>query len=89
MEEDHKKFGPCMPASITEINKFAYEGDLEELGTALTDISADSIDKLVDPQDSNRGPLHFAVLGRQVRVVRVLLEGYNCSPFLLDEVLNL
>ncbi len=72
-----------MLSSVNEINKFAFEGNLEELCRALTDVS---VDKLIDPEDSNRGPLHFAVLGRQVEVVRALLEGYNCSPFILDEV---
>lgn len=71
-------------SSVCEINKFAFEGNLDDLKAALTNCS--SFDKLVDPQDSNRGPLHFAVLGGQVEVVRVLLEDYNFSPFQLDEV---
>ena len=73
---------------VREINKFAFEGKLEELKDALTKIvaSGGSIDKLVDREDSNRGPLHFAVLGKRVEIVRTLLEEYNCSPYTIDEV---
>lgn len=79
-----------MPITVTEINKFAFEGNLEDLLVALIEQGftdgKNSIDELVDPEDSNRGPLHFAVLGKRAGVVRVLLEKFNSSPFITDEV---
>lgn len=73
---------------VSAVNKAAFEGNLEELTDLLSAANTPSFDinKLVDPQDSNRGPLHFAVLGKRTQVVQVLLDRFNCSPFQLDEV---
>lgn len=73
--------------NVQAINKAAFEGNFEELtNLLLTKDSTFDINKLFDPQDSNRGPLHFAVLGKRTEIVRTLLDRYNCSPALLDEV---
>lgn len=73
---------------ISAINKAAFEGDCDLLIELLSAASPQrqNIDKLVDPKDSNRGPLHFAILGNQVEIVRRLLDQFNASPFLLDDV---
>lgn len=75
-----------MTADISAINKAAFEGNEELLVELLSATENVEIYKLVDPMDSNRGPLHFAILGKQVETVRRLLDQYNASPFLLDEV---
>lgn len=76
---------------VALLNKAAFEGDLELLRTLLVAASAStgrsSIDRLIDHDDGGRGPLHFAILGRQEETVQVLLNEYDVSPFLLDEVL--
>lgn len=77
--------------SVAEINKAAFEGKSEELYNLLLSQyqqqnQSTSIDNLIDIDDAGRGPLHFAVLGKQVEVVRVLLDRFDCSPFLLDSV---
>ena len=78
--------------SVAAINKAAFEGNSEELCSLLSQYEqqhpSTAIDNLIDIDDSGRGPLHFAVLGKQVEVVRVLLERFNCSPFVLDGVKN-
>lgn len=75
--------------AISAINKAAFEGNTELLIELLSALSQPvQIDKLVDPDDSNRGPLHFAILGKQVEIVRRLLDQFNASPFLLDDVNN-
>ena len=71
--------------SVEEINKAAFEGELDLLQGLLVKVGT-SFDKLVDPRDSNRGPLHFGVLGGRSEVVRVLLERFDFSPLQLDEV---
>lgn len=71
--------------NVQAINKAAFEGNLEEL-TDLLPTNTAYINTLVDPQDSNRGPLHFAVLGKRTEIVQSLLDRYEASPFLLDEV---
>ena len=71
---------------VEKINKAAFEGELDSLQELLSAETDANFDKLVDPQDSNRGPLHFGVLGKRIDVVRVLLERYNCSPLQVDEV---
>ena len=76
--------------SVAAINKAAFEGKSEELYDLLSQYQeqhpSTAIDNLIDIDDASRGPLHFAVLGKQVEVVRVLLERFNCSPFVLDSV---
>lgn len=72
---------------ISAINKAAFEGDCDLLIELLSALpKPQNINKLVDPKDSNRGPLHFAILGKQVEIVRRLLDQFNASPFLLDDV---
>lgn len=70
---------------VESANKAAFEGNLEDLRHILTDSNV-SCNELIDKNDSGRGPLHFAILGKQVEVVKTLLEYYDCSPFILDEV---
>lgn len=72
--------------SVAEINKAAFEGQLETLQDLLIAFKDTNFDKLVDPQDSSRGPLHFGVLGKKIDVVRLLLERYEFSPLQVDEV---
>lgn len=72
--------------SVVEINKAAFEGDLELLQDLLDRVEIKNFAKLVDPADSNRGPLHFGILGKRIEVVRVLLDRYEFSPSQLDEV---
>jgi len=73
---------------ISAINKAAFEGNIELLIELFSSLPQPfQIDKLVDPEDSNRGPLHFAILGKQVEIVRRLLDQFNASPFLLDNVI--
>lgn len=71
---------------MVEINKAAFEGELDLLHDLLGKVETANFAKLVDPADSNRGPLHFGVLGKRVDVVRVLLDRYEFSPSQLDEV---
>lgn len=73
--------------SIADINKAAFEGDLDLLNDLLLKVKDTNYDKLVDSRDSNRGPLHFGVLGKNIEVVKALLESYEFSPFQLDEVI--
>ena len=72
--------------SVAEINKAAFEGQLETLQDLLIAFKDTNFDKLVDPQDSCRGPLHFGVLGKRIDVVRLLLERYEFSSLQVDEV---
>lgn len=78
-----------MTKDISAINKAAFEGNEELLFELISALPQPVlIDKLIDPEDSNRGPLHFAILGKQVEMVRRLLDQFNASPFLLDEVMD-
>lgn len=74
--------------SVADINRAAFEGDIGVLNELLSKVGGTNYDKLVDPQDSNRGPLHFGVLGKKFDVVRALLERYEFSPLQLDEVID-
>jgi hypothetical protein len=75
-------------SEISAINKAAFEGNPDFLIELLSALPQPvSIDKLIDPEDSNRGPLHFAILGKQVEIVRRLLDQFYASPFLLDDVI--
>lgn len=76
-----------MSNDVSTINKAAFEGNEELVFEIISSLPQPIlIDKLIDPEDSNRGPLHFAILGKQVEMVRRLLDQFNASPFLLDEV---
>lgn len=73
--------------TVSDINKAAFEGNEELLVELLSALPHPiAIDKLVDPEDSNRGPLHFAVLGKRIEIVRRLLDQFEASPHLLDDV---
>lgn len=66
------------------MNALAFEGkvdELRQLAASGTDLSA-----FRDTEDSGRGVLHFAVLGKRIGLVRVLLNELGCSAEVYDEV---
>lgn len=65
------------------MNALAFEGKIEELRqlASTSDLSA-----FRDAEDGNRGVLHFAVLGKQIDALNILLNEFNCSPEVYDDV---
>jgi len=80
--------GPAM--NCTDVNRAAFEGRLEDLRDLLLTQQQQhpkvKFDEIIDHEDAGRGPLHFSILGRQDLCTLILLEEYNASPFLLDDV---
>ncbi len=65
------------------MNALAFEGKIEELRQLA---SSTELSSFRDSEDSGRGVLHFAVLGKQTELLSILLNEFNCSPEVYDEV---
>lgn len=65
------------------MNALAFEGKIEELRQLA---SSTELSSFRDSEDSGRGVLLFAVLGKQTELLSILLNEFNCSPEVYDEV---
>ena len=71
---------------VRSVNKAAFEGNLNEFVDLLSQNPQMDVREMFDEEDAARGPLHFAVLGKQRDLVTLLLDKYSLSPFTLDQV---
>ena len=71
---------------VRSVNKAAFEGNLNEFVDLLSQHPQMDVREMFDEEDAARGPLHFAVLGKQRDLVTLLLDKYSLSPFTLDQV---
>jgi hypothetical protein len=73
-----------LTASLTPLmNALAFEGKIQELRQAAVTLDLSSFR---DAEDGNRGVLHFSVLGKQIELLKILLNEFECSPQIYDDV---
>lgn len=72
-------------ASVSDgASTLAFEGKVEELRQLAA--SGVNLATFRDVEEGGRGVLHFAVLGKQTELLSILLNEFDCSPEVYDEV---